>query len=608
MAELEEKFVELGKSYGYSEGALFEYVEKRMTEAQEREDRAQSRELEKMRMELEKLAMEKQPRESARAQELRLEDTEEDGRSSADASSRSVKRAQKVIEIPKYDGKQAVTTFIELFEDIVRQNMYDVDEWLLRLRVSLAGTALEGCCEGCEKYEDAKRELLTAHGTTPAKVWKLVLSMTQKQEESFHQYVGRVGRAASQWITLSMNKLEKKEDDTSRWRDEFTLSSDGRKVMECLVKQVVIESCAPDLHAFIIERKPYEMTIEFQVTGMSYQSAHGKRVPLDRKVPLTKSYVPPRPTSQCLAVSVRDSKKRLADMNEEQRRDHIMEQRVCWNCLKPGHRAGKCYSKPACSKCPRKHHTLLHGVEFGAREIGSYSCGVAKHMRLMTGVAEVGGAKKAKVRVFIDPGSQASFVSQALVRAIHPKFVDEQAVRIKGFGSDPTTERMQRFTVSVTGKSGTIPMDVWQRASLDVVCESVSPAEVESWQQRGFSLSDQPGHGTPKEVHLLIGADYCNEFLVEKKVVDENVVWSTELGWMLSGPSPSVNSEPQVSVSCVAAQVEQLWKLDEVPPATKNAPDFPLRKTEDGYEVGLLWKSEQRPADNYAKPWHRRSH
>ena len=70
---------------------------------------------------------------------------------------------------------------------------------------------------------------------------------------------------------------------------------------------------------------------------------------------------------------------------------------------------------------------------------------------------------------------------------------------------------------------------------------------------------------------------------------------------MLSGPSPSVNSEPQVSVSCVAAHVEQLWKLDEVPPATKNAPDFPLRKTEDGYEVGLLWKSEQRPADNYAQ-------
>ena len=85
---------------------------------------------------------------------------------------------------------------------------------------------------------------------------------------------------------------------------------------------------------------------------------------------------------------------------------------------------------------------------------------------------------------------------------------------------------------------------------------------MESWQQRGFSLSDQPGHGTPKEVHLLIGADFCKEFLVEKKVVDENVVWSTELGWMLSGPSPSVNSEPQVSVSCVAAQVEQLWKLD----------------------------------------------
>ena len=31
---------------------------------------------------------------------------------------------------------------------------------------------------------------------------------------------------------------------------------------------------------------------------------------------------------------------------------------------------------------------------------------------------------------------------------------------------------------------------------------------------------------------------------------------------------------------------------------TQNSPEFPLEKTEEGYEAGLLWRSEERPFDN----------
>ena len=38
------------------------------------------------------------------------------------------------------------------------------------------------------------------------------------------------------------------------------------------------------------------------------------------------------------------------------------------------------------------------------------------------------------------------------------------------------------------------------------------------------------------DVHILIGADYVNNFLLEK-VVDGEVAWNTTLGWVLSGPT-----------------------------------------------------------------------
>ena len=145
-------------------------------------------------------------------------------------------------------------------------------------------------------------------------------------------------------------------------------------------------------------------------------------------------------------------------------------------------------------------------------------------------------------------------------------------------------------------------MKAWQRKALDVDCERVSRTEIRNWEQRGCDLSDKPGPGTPAEVHLLIGADYCNEFPHEKRVVNGCVAWSTELEWMLSGPSSGSSEEQSsCSVSCVETHVESWWKMDEVPHQPSHVPDCPLLTTETGYQVGLLWKSERRPADNYAQ-------
>ena len=590
MADTESKFIDIGKSYGHEGSALEEFVEKRLSEVREREERAEKREMEKMKMEQDH---EQKLLETRGA--LAFAGDDDVDSESADESRTNAMRSGH-ISIPRYDGKQTVKAYLELFEDIARQNKFSKEEWLIRLRVAVAGTSLDRSCMGCESYEDAKRELLAAHGTTPSKLWKSILAMSH-QSESFYQYVGRLSRAVYDWIRLASEDAQQESGNRSA-----DTSTSGADVLGYLVKQIVLESCSPEQKAFMLERKAYKMKmVEFLEAGVSFQSAHEQKVKSTTKS-ATSQYSVSKPTSSCLTVNVKESEKKLASTPMGQRREYVMEQRLCWNCLKPGHRAGKCFSKPACNQCNRRHHPLLHGIEFGPTEIGSYSCGMSKQVRLMTGVAEVCGSKKAKVRVFIDPGSQASFVSQALVKAIQPTFLEEQSVRVKGFGSEPATENMPLYRVKVTGRTKSVTMKAWQRKALDVDCERVSRTEIRNWEQRGCDLSDQPGPGTPAEVHLLIGADYCNEFLHEKRVVDGCVAWSTELGWMLSGPSSGSSEEQSsCSVSCVETHVESWWKMDEVPHQPCHVPDFPLLTTETGYQVGLLWKSERRPADNYAQ-------
>ena len=101
--------------------------------------------------------------------------------------------------MPKFDGKQTVESYLELFEDVAAQNQY-----LIRLRVAVAGSKLESACYGCSTFADAKRELLTAHGKTADKAWQALVSMVQKSDESFYQFVVRTTREAEKWAKLAM--------------------------------------------------------------------------------------------------------------------------------------------------------------------------------------------------------------------------------------------------------------------------------------------------------------------------------------------------------------------------------------------------------------------
>ncbi|CAB0038564.1 unnamed protein product [Trichogramma brassicae] len=50
----------------------------------------------------------------------------------------------------------------------------------------------------------------------------------------------------------------------------------------------------------------------------------------------------------------------FASMNSAERRELVMQQRLCFNCLRPGHAVRACPSRSTCQTCGATHHTLLH--------------------------------------------------------------------------------------------------------------------------------------------------------------------------------------------------------------------------------------------------------
>ena len=91
-------------------------------------------------------------------------------------------------------------------------------------------------------------------------------------------------------------------------------------------------------------------------------------------------------------------------------------------------------------------------------------------------------------------------------------------------------------------------------------------------------------------------------FSLARSRYNRSMCGKTILGWVLCGSmqaGPCAETVAHVSVSTVlSSPVERLWELEEPPVCDENGPSFPLSKSEDHYEVGLLWRSSERPADN----------
>jgi len=523
---LQRGVIENGKLCGKTGDDLLVWVEEEMAKLREQHLKKKDRE---------ERAAKRQTDLAARDVETRIE---LQARQQAAQSSKTTK-----LEIPKFAG-QDVTEYLDLFEAVLTQNKEPRSTWALFLRSALAGTSVASAVnmEYFTDYDEVKKEILLTFGSTASQVWRALLGNKQGQE-TFRQYSMRVGRTATRWIKLATGK-----------EDLSGLAADD--VVVALAKQLVLEASDADLSAYILRSEPSSKGFDtFCELGTTYQASF-------------TSSSHPEPefafcTAQALYISVEQAERKLFALPAHERLQFMRFNRLCYNCLKPGHPAATCPVESSCGQCTRKHHVLLHTcfeTLNQSRGIKAYSCHITNPVHLMTAVAETKGETlRAQVRVFVDLGSQSSFVTPSLVQAIRPKKVAEEKVSVKPFGSPSAVSTLRRYELQLKGADGqTLSMEALETDRCDIQIPVTSGDSVVKWRAHGIELADQCHPDVPDEIHVLVGADYANSILDEKKEVDGQVVWKTKLGWMLSGPAPGPKpKEKKINAASITADRRQ---------------------------------------------------
>ncbi|XP_058448845.1 uncharacterized protein LOC131428821 [Malaya genurostris] len=298
----------------------------------------------------------------------------------------------------------------------------------------------------------------------------------------------------------------------------------------------------------------------------------------------------------------------------DERLAKVKELRVCFNCLRKGHRLTECKSKKSCMICKSRHNTLLHpddkanqnltgslshpevSLDRKAKEMQSSKettatgssnprestvCSSsmpqsASQVLLMTSVVLVVD-KHQRVhpcRAFIDPGSMSHMVSQRMAKLLDlptkPSFVT-----VTGINGQRSTAN-KRMTVEFKSRVS----EFHTKINCLVLPKVTSPLpltniNISSWGiPPNFELADPEFHRT-NEVDLLIGCGMFWQLLLPGmlKLADElPELHNSKLGWIVTGEylerdkyseTAVVHSNAAV-VSSLDALVRRFWEIEEI--------------------------------------------
>ncbi|XP_055522775.1 uncharacterized protein LOC129716956 [Wyeomyia smithii] len=301
------------------------------------------------------------------------------------------------------------------------------------------------------------------------------------------------------------------------------------------------------------------------------------------------------------------------DLSVENRLKLVREKQVCFNCLRRGHRGAECKSTKTCSKCKRRHHTLLHaeggpaqGTDSSASKaieqpVSQSSAAVQpsdtkaalEHVST-TAASNMGGVPTSQIflltatvvildkhgqqhtcRALLDSGSQVNFISKAMHQKIQ---TESEAVNIPITGVNSLKSNIrQRVKVQVLSRQNDfkIEMDCLVSGSVTGMLPIIA-VDTAKWNiPTGIVLAD-PMFYQPREVDLLIGMEWLDDILKPSRLKlpdDLPTLQDSQFGWLVGGKcvnvENSMNSIGQcfhvaVSTSELSEQIQRFWEIESV--------------------------------------------
>ncbi|XP_075162761.1 uncharacterized protein LOC142235393 [Haematobia irritans] len=285
-------------------------------------------------------------------------------------------------------------------------------------------------------------------------------------------------------------------------------------------------------------------------------------------------------------------------MSPEERFGIVKKNNLCLNCFSNNHRVYQCSSKLSCAKCQSRHNTLLHREarvalstdvketepndpilisEVSTVDQEVQNCFARSQRQVLLGTTlvniKVNGIMYI-ARALLDPGSQASFISEKLQRRLGLPTTTISA-RISGLNNALAglTQKQCTFELASTYRDHSgIQMCGLVLPKLTGKLPSSSISIPNSFSLGDLQLAD-PNFSKSNQIDILIGADFYPDILldgVQRNVLGSLVAQNTIFGWVLSGPLDSECSSFTTVVSfcneiCMNLQLEKFWKLEELP-------------------------------------------
>lgn len=288
------------------------------------------------------------------------------------------------------------------------------------------------------------------------------------------------------------------------------------------------------------------------------------------------------------------------------RREYVMNKKLCFICLSADHLVGACQSTYMCKSCGGRHSTLLHvdsrnmaansndtatsgenvtsGANVNPALSPNFSGTMQTDMRVVLATALVRirdhTGEYVSVRTLLDTGSQISaMTSECVTRLGLPR--NKKRTDIVGLGQQPVTTvkgiTKCTFVPAVSNEPQFVANNVIILPNITASMPHTKlPHTVRG--RYGHLLLADPDFDVPGSIEMLIGSDLYPFILQTRAEVLHSPglpsALSMQLGWIIVGTMNDINEAPTTSLSistipAVEELMNRFWEIEEPEVPTK---------------------------------------
>lgn len=318
----------------------------------------------------------------------------------------------------------------------------------------------------------------------------------------------------------------------------------------------------------------------------------------------------------------------------ERRWDFLKAKKICFKCAHYRHRRGSCQAK-SCGvrQCDRPHHASLHydkedkpatesepqSDEAVLSVAANQATGAQTVLLKMCPVVVAGPRGEVNTYALLDEGATITLIDEDLARKVgaegprHPLY-------LHGVNMSQKQETSKLVTVQVRGKSENTSHSIKARTIKDMkLHRQTVPENIAKYAHLRDLEQDVICYATTRP-GILVGTDHW-EIIVSQELrvgkPSEPAASRTQLGWVVHGTVPrriikSQDSVLHVTEKCTgkhederlhnlvefhftidALGVAQQRRVSEADQRAMKLVQETIKKTKDGYEVGLPWRQDK---------------